>query len=358
MGCVLSAPVSVPKEFDRRNEHAFRQFVEGELAEFYRKGVNVIIPYGNLLGFYGSTGKTVTFGLDGSDNFTISIDDATAITLATSGDLNELSASITLDVEEVENKLVGSFGFALDVNGRIASLKLLSDGTTSEVKFTADVFQIFNGSTDEAPFEVSGGVVKIKTANVGILTAANLSVSQLSAITADLGEITAGSIDLTSGSYVVRHGSGFGVSSDLVLWYGLSSVARASATKTNGVFSLATDGKVYLGTSELGAAGSTWDVVTSHANIFWNPGGSSGASPDTAVTTVTGGTGSISYSWEKLSGDAEMGYSTTGTGGKDLIPNVTGAVFSTVYSAVYRCTITDADGRVALLQVAASAQWS
>lgn len=161
MECVLSAPVAAPKEFDRRNEHAFRLFVEGELAEFYRKGVNVIIPFGKQLGFYGSTGKTVTFDLDAADNFTISIDDATAITLATSGDLSELSATITLDVAEVEDKLVGSFGFELDVNNRIASVKLLSDGTTSDVVFKADSFKFFDGVTDFALFTAAGGLVTI-----------------------------------------------------------------------------------------------------------------------------------------------------------------------------------------------------
>lgn len=158
---LLSAPVSVPNEFNRRNEHVFRQFVESELAEVYRRGVNVIIPFGNLLGFYGSTGKTVTFDLDGSDNFTISVDGAAALTLTTSGDLTELEASITIELTEIDDKLVGSFGFALDVDGRAASFKLLSDGTTSNVVFKADAFEFYDGVTERALLSAAGGIFTV-----------------------------------------------------------------------------------------------------------------------------------------------------------------------------------------------------
>lgn len=83
-----------------------------------------------------------------------------------------LTASVTTNasaIATVDGKLSASYGLTVDANGRIASMKLLSDGTTSSVKFTASTFQIFNNTTDEAPFEVVSGVVKIKSANVGTL---------------------------------------------------------------------------------------------------------------------------------------------------------------------------------------------
>lgn len=40
-----------------------------------------------------------------------------------------------------------------------------------------------------------------------------------------------------------------------VLWFGATSQTAATATRTNGVFCLGTDGKVYYGTAELGGAG-------------------------------------------------------------------------------------------------------
>lgn len=87
-------------------------------------------------------------------------------------DIDTLSASVTTNasaIATVDGKLSASYGLTVDANGRIASMKLLSDGTTSSVKFTASTFQVFNGSTDEAPFEVVSGAVKIKSANVGTL---------------------------------------------------------------------------------------------------------------------------------------------------------------------------------------------
>lgn len=159
---VLSgAPVSVPKEFSRGNENAYRQYVEGELAAFYRKDTNVIIPFGMTLGFAGSTGKLVTFGLNGSDDFTISINGAAALTLTTSGDLDALEASLIIEIAEVDGKLTGSLGFTVDVNGRIAALKLLSNGTTSNVAFKADAFDFFDGVTERPLLSAGAGLLTI-----------------------------------------------------------------------------------------------------------------------------------------------------------------------------------------------------
>ena len=211
---VLNAPVSAPKEFNRGNEVAFRNYIEAELADTYRKSSHLIIPSSFYLGFQGATGKQVVLGLNGSDQFTISIDGATAFALASDSSVSSVSAEVvaarqgesnlsakvtqmSAATATVDGKLSASYGLTVDVNGRIASMKLLSNGTTSSVKFTASTFQVYNGSTDEAPFEVVGGVVKIKTANVGVLVAANIdtgavtaskiSVSSLDAVSATIG---------------------------------------------------------------------------------------------------------------------------------------------------------------------------
>jgi len=89
------------------------------------------------------------------------------------GDIVGLTSSVSTNssaIATVDGKLSASYALTVDAGGRIASMKLLSDGTTSSVKFTASTFQIFNNTTDEAPFEVVGGVVKIKSANVGTLS--------------------------------------------------------------------------------------------------------------------------------------------------------------------------------------------
>jgi hypothetical protein len=140
------------------------------------------------------------------------------ITAARQGEAS-LTAKVTAlstATSTVDGKLSASYALTVDGGGRIASMKLLSNGSTSSVKFTASTFSIYDdSSSDVAPFEVSGGVVKIKTANIpnlnaSIITAGTidaariaaasidatkLSVSTLSAISADLGTITAGSIN-------------------------------------------------------------------------------------------------------------------------------------------------------------------
>lgn len=326
-----------PDAYDAEAEQQYRSDVEKRLKRTWQKNANVIVPYGYQLGFSGEDGSEVAFKYE-TGTLKVTIDGTTVVSFATDAALlalqsayqaadTALQANITSEastrasadtaiassvttltatvagntasistnataIATVDGKLTASYGIAVDANGRIASLKLLSNGTTSSIEFIATTFKVYNGTTTETPFEISGGVVKIKTANVGVLTAANISVSNLSAISADLGTVTAGRLNLTSGSYVVRHGAGFGASSDLVLWYGLSSVADGSATKTNGVFALATDGKIYAGNAEL--SNPVRVTIGSAINVI----GSSGFT-GTITVTATGGNGSYTYQWVK-----------------------------------------------------------
>jgi len=146
--------IKAGQAYDQRNEFEHRDDVERQLANKHDKRTDLILPFGKKLGFVGATGNEVVFGLDGSGVFSITVDDSTVFNLATSDDLTSLT-------------------------------------------FTVDSFVVSNGTTDEKPFEVSGGVVKIKTANVGVLVAANIdtgavtaskiSVSSLDAVSATVG---------------------------------------------------------------------------------------------------------------------------------------------------------------------------
>lgn len=271
-------------EYDRRNETEHREQLKREMAKFFRKDADVIIPYGKTLGFIGQGGTDVRFKVTVDEEFAISINGATAFTLASSGDLDALEVSLTAAyqaadttlsstitaayeaaddaleasltlavtaayeaadaslyssvtseyttaintatgdletsltttltaawqsddstqystitseyeaaiiagdtavasqvttleaevdglsssvtavstaVSTIEGYLSASYALTVDANGRIASMKLLSDGTTTEVAFTADTFKVYNGTDDEAVFEVSGGVVYV-----------------------------------------------------------------------------------------------------------------------------------------------------------------------------------------------------
>jgi hypothetical protein len=113
--------------------------------------------------------------------------------------------ALATTVATVDGKLSASYALTVDAGGRIASMKLLSDGTTSSVKFVANTFQIFNGTTDEAPFEVVSGVVKIKSANVGTLNVGSGGVTIQSAAPGSARIVMSNSvIEVFDGSSVRR----------------------------------------------------------------------------------------------------------------------------------------------------------
>lgn len=76
--------------------------------------------------------------------------------------VNGYSASITTTqntLADINGRLSASYGLTVDAGGRIASMKLMSSNTTSEIAFTADSFKIFNGTSNVSPFSVVGGNV-------------------------------------------------------------------------------------------------------------------------------------------------------------------------------------------------------
>ena len=87
--------------------------------------------------------------------------------------VNDQSASITATqtaITGINGKLNASYGLEVDAGGRIASMKLLSNGVASQVAFTADSFKIYNGTSNVAPFTVVNGQVKM----TGVTTADTL----------------------------------------------------------------------------------------------------------------------------------------------------------------------------------------
>lgn len=134
--------------YDQRNEFEHREGVERELANTYRKNQDIIIPYGKKLGFNGTNGEQVVLSYD--EAFKITIDGTTVVELATDSALTT-----------VEGKLSASYGVTVDANGRIASLKLLSNGDTSDIVFTADSLKFYDGRSEVALFSAGGGVVTV-----------------------------------------------------------------------------------------------------------------------------------------------------------------------------------------------------
>jgi len=117
-----------------------------------------------------------------------------------SGTLTARIQTTESTVATINGNLSASYALTVDAGGRIASMKLLSNGVTSTVAFTASSFQIFNGSSNEAPFEVIGGLVKIKAANIGTLNAGNITARSITADKITIGGIT--STELSNGAVV------------------------------------------------------------------------------------------------------------------------------------------------------------
>lgn len=57
-------------------------------------------------------------------------------------------------IATVDGKLNSSYGINVDANGVVAGLKLLSNGTTSDMEFAADKFKFTNGSGTLTPFSI------------------------------------------------------------------------------------------------------------------------------------------------------------------------------------------------------------
>ncbi len=71
--------------------------------------------------------------------------------------INGNTASIAVNqstIATVDGKLNSSYGINVDANGVVAGLKLLSDGTTSDMEFAADKFKFTNGSGTLTPFSI------------------------------------------------------------------------------------------------------------------------------------------------------------------------------------------------------------
>lgn len=218
-----------------------------------------------------------------------------------------LSATVTaqgLTLADIEGNLVAKYAISVDGGGN-GSLISLEDGTESEsiIKLAADTIEVRADALD-----------------LGSATTFEASHDTFYTI---------------SGSYRYRYGGPFGASSDLLQWFGLNSVALNTETKTNGVFAMATDGKVYFGTSP---AGALTGVSPDSPYVF-----GFGAAIPVGTAVTNGGTGPFTWSWVKLSGDdPALTYSTTSS---PVINTLSG-------SGVILVTVTDtSDGKTAQASV-------
>ena len=133
-------------------------------------------------------------------------------------------------------------------------------------------------------------------------------------------------------------GPGFGVSgSQVVLWFGPSTIAPASQSRTNGTFALGTDGIVYYG-GDLIQTGSMQMTLSSYAVNLTRSGT---GNTSTSVTATGFAPGTLSYTWALHSGDGvNIGSPSSAT---TTIGHTLTALGQTKTSVV-KCTVTSSAG--------------
>lgn len=110
-------------------------------------------------------------------------------------DIVATNASVTTQaaaIAGINGLMTASYAMTLDVNGRISGVKHLNDGTTSSVKYRADTFSIYDGSSDVAMFEVSGGVAYVSGSRVRTESMTSNSVTNAAA------DVETGSLTITT----------------------------------------------------------------------------------------------------------------------------------------------------------------
>lgn len=156
-----------------------------------------------------------------------------------------------------------------------------------------------------------------------------------------------------AGSYRFRYGGPFGTSSDLLQWYGLDSVSLNSETKTNGVFALATDGKVYFGSTV-----AATPISITRTNGFVKTKIGSGTNTTNSVSfSATGGNGSYTFTHELAIGSTSgPNASVSSASGSPITVSASGAPVDTVYGTVIT-TCTDGNGLKAQISSPVALFW-
>jgi hypothetical protein len=133
---------------------------------------------------------------------------------------NDLTASVTTNstaIADVSGNFNAAYTLTLDVNGYVTGFQSTNNGFTSQFQVVADKFIVakpgVSGGAAIPVFTIGtvGGVAKIVfQGNMyadGSITAQSLSVSQLSAIVANLGTVTAGIIQSADGKMIMNLGA-------------------------------------------------------------------------------------------------------------------------------------------------------
>lgn len=263
----------------------------------------------------------------------------------------------TARVPFIAGNLGGSPGVgingALIVDGTITATALQARSVTAD--------RIVAGSltaTELANLAVTGAKIADATITgakivAGSIAADRMSVSQLSAIAADLGLVTAGLMRFTSGSYRLE----VGVDSGYIQWYGTGTKNDANAN-----FWIKPDGTAFfkgvIGPGSTLPTPAAFSVSIVEGNLT-GTGASGNRGYGSRTSSVTGGTAPYTYAYQIVSLNSANGnpvqcYLTgtpvQNTSATTTVIGVSGTATNERIFAQVQVTVTDAAGRVALAQ--------
>ena len=174
---------------------------------------------------------------------------------ALASNISVLSTSLNGNIASVStlqssvNGLQARYGVSLDVNGYVTGFVQNNDGATGSFVILADRFAIVTpGNSPQVPFEVSGGVVRIKEANIGNLNVSKLTSGALGANITQNGDwlVGTGRIVWDNGSHMKVAGVGFGSANQFIEWFG-PKMAISLCSEANAITYLKTNGDAYFG---------------------------------------------------------------------------------------------------------------
>lgn len=115
-------------------------------------------------------------------NARVSADNALASQITTveselGGDIAAVQSYATTNINRIDgevNNIEAKWGVRVNVNNKVTGIQLNNDGNQTSFAVQADQFIISDGTSNTgAPFEIVGGVTKIKNASVGTITSDN-----------------------------------------------------------------------------------------------------------------------------------------------------------------------------------------
>ena len=163
-------------------------------------------PTTGLLARVTTAESTIVTQGSAISSLTTTVSSHTTSISSINGSITTLTASVSTNataIATVDGKLSASYAVTVDANGRIAQVKLLSNGVTSAIKFTAATFTVYDGTSDLPMFELAGGAAYVAGNKVRTDSIVDTAVSATSAMFSASGATTSITVTTTGGDLVI-----------------------------------------------------------------------------------------------------------------------------------------------------------